>query len=194
MFSTLEILGALAVAIGLIGYAFYARGILKGKVKPHAFSWLVWALLTGVAFFAQLADGGGPGAWVTGMSALLSFIFAAVGLGASSRTYITKSDWSFFIAAIVAIPIWYFTGNPLWSVIIITVIDAIAYVPTFRKAYFHPDTEDVTQYFLAGTKYLVGILALSAFSITTVLYPLSLVITNAAFVAMVFVRRNKSLN
>lgn len=190
MFSGSEILGALAVVIGLLGYVFYIRGIIKGEVKPHAFTWFVWGLLTSIGFFAQVVDGGGPGTWVTGMTALMSFGFASVGLGASSRVYIEKADWMFFIFALITIPVWYFTGSPLWSVIIITVVDAVAFAPTFRKAYFHPQTENVYTYLLSGIKFIFGIAALGALTWTTVLYPASLVIANGLFVAMVFYRRS----
>jgi hypothetical protein len=188
-FSNAEVLGFLAVAIGLFGYVFYIRGIIKGEVKPHAFTWFVWGLLTAIGFIAQIVGGGGPGAWVTGMTAAMSFIFAAIGLGASSRIYIAKSDWIFFLSALIAIPIWYFTGSPLWAVVIITVIDAVAFAPTFRKAYFHPQTENMWTYLFSGIKFVFGIAALQTISITTVLYPLSLVFANGAFVAMSLWRR-----
>jgi len=183
------VLGALAVAIGFFGYWFYIRGIIKGEVKPHAFTWSVWGILTAIAFVVQVVEGGGPGAWVTGVTALMSFVFAAVGLGASSRTYITKSDWIFFASALVAIPVWSLTGNPLWSVVIITVIDAVAFAPTFRKAYFHPRTENVWTYFFSGIKFVFGIAALQTLTLTTALYPASLVLANGAFVVMVVWRR-----
>lgn len=188
------ILGSLAVAIGFFGYWFYIRGIIQGKVKPHTFTWSVWGILTAIAFAAQVAEGGGPGAWVTGATALMSFGFAIVGLGASSRTYITKSDWVFFFSALVTIPVWYFTGNPLWSVIIITVVDAVAFAPTFRKAYVHPETENTWTYFFSGIKFVIGIMALQTFNTVTVLYPASLVLANGAFVAMVLWRRVKEKN
>jgi hypothetical protein len=185
-----EALGGLAVALGLFGYVFYVRGILQGKVKPHAFTWFVWGLLTSIAFIAQIAEGGGAGAWVTGVTALCSFCFAVVGLGASSRVYIAKSDWIFFISALLAIPIWYVTGSPLWSVIIITVVDAVAFAPTFRKAFFHPGTENGWTYALSGLKFLVSLFALQSFTWTTALYPASLVLANIAFVAMLVWRKH----
>lgn len=188
-FSMAEILGGIAVLLGIIGYVFYVRGILQGKVKPHAFSWFVWAILTTIAFVVQVVEGGGPGAWVTGFTALASFAFAAVGLGVSSRVLIAKSDWIFFIGSILAIPVWYVTGDPLWSVILITIIDAAAFVPTFRKAYFHPETENTTTYALSGIKFIFSLLALEAFTVTTALYPASLVLANGIFVAMVLWRR-----
>ena len=182
------ILGIIAVIIGLLGYVFYIRGIIKGEVKPHAFTWSVWGVLTSIAFIAQVVEGGGPGAWVTGVTALMSFVFALIGLGASSRAYIVKSDWIFFISALITIPIWLLTGNPLWSVIIITVIDVVAFAPTFRKAFKHPNTENIWTYLLSGIKFIFGIWALESFTLTTVLYPASLIVANGAFVIMVLWR------
>lgn len=188
MFTGAEILGFIAVILGLLGYVFYIRGIIRGEVKPHAFTWTVWGLLTAIAFAAQVVEGGGPGAWVTGVTALMSFIFALVGLGASSRSYITKSDWIFFISALVTIPVWYVTGNPLWSVIIITIVDFVAFAPTFRKAYFHPGTENMWTYLLSAIKFVFGIWALETLNLTTVLYPASLVLANGGFVVMLLWR------
>jgi len=179
-----DLYGGIAVLLGIIGYAFYARGIIQGKVKPHAFTWFVWGIITSVGFAAQVVGGGGAGAWVTGSTALACFVFALVGLGSSSRIYIARSDWFFFIGALVTIPVWYVTGDPLWSVVIITIIDPIAFAPTIRKAYHHPETENVWLYVLSGVKFIFGILALASFSWTTALYPASLVLANGVFVAM----------
>jgi hypothetical protein len=184
-----EVLGGIAVALGLFGYFFYVRGILQGKVKPHAFTWFVWGILTAIASLAQAADGGGAGAWVTGSTAFFCFAFAVVGLRASSRLYITRSDWIFLTGALLTIPVWYFTGNPLWSVILVTVIDAVAFAPTIRKAFFHPETENGSTYALSGIKFIIGLFALESFTWTTALYPVSLVVANFAFVVMLLWRR-----
>jgi hypothetical protein len=184
-----EILGGLAVALGLFGYVLYTRGIIQGKVKPHAFTWFVWGLLTAIAFVAQITKGGGPGAWVTGVTAACSFGFALVGLGASSRMFIAKSDSVYFMLALLAIPVWFFTGNPLWSVIIITITDATAFAPTFRKAFLNPETENGWTYALSGLKFIVGLFALQSFTWTTALYPASLVLANFVFVIMLVWRR-----
>src|SRR5580698_5703228 len=61
-----EILGASAILIGCISYVPYFRTIFSGKTKPHAFSWLVWGILTAIAFGGQIVGKGGAGAWVTG--------------------------------------------------------------------------------------------------------------------------------
>jgi hypothetical protein len=189
LLTTQETFGVVAVVLGVIGYLFYIRGIVQGKVKPHVFTWFVWGVLTSIAFFAQFVSGGGAGAWVTGLTALASFGFALVGLRSDSRMLIAKSDWIFFVGALCAIPVWYLSGDPLWSVIIITVIDAVAFAPTFRKAYFYPDTENAATYALSGIKFIFGLLALQSFNLVTALYPLSLVLANLLFVGMLMSRR-----
>ena len=133
------------------------------------------------------------GSYVTGLTVLFSYGFAVVGLGTSSRIYIVRKDWFFFVASLATIPVWIITGNPLYSIILATAIDAIAFGPTFRKTYFHPETESSAAYALGGLKFLLGTLALENFTVTTMLYPLSLVFMNGVFIAMLYWRK-QSLN
>ena len=152
------------------------------------FSWLIWATLTAIAYFAQISDNAGAGSWITALTAAISFFifFFAIFKGEKN---ITKGDWLTFIAALSAIPVWMITDNPLWSVIIITVIDALGFYPTVRKSWDKPEEENMFHYFMAGLKFVLAVMALDNFSIITALYPLSLVFMNFAFIALVFVRK-----
>jgi len=75
----------------MVGYSFYFRDIFAGKTKPHAYSWLVWATLTGVAFAGQITNGGGAGAWVTFVTAFISGIIFILALQRGEKN-ITHSD------------------------------------------------------------------------------------------------------
>jgi len=184
------VLGVLAIMIGMYGYIPYFRDIFAGKTKPHAFSWFVWFLLTAIAFVAQIADKGGAGAWVTGFTALVSLIITILAIRVG-RQNIAAIDWLFFAGSLLSLALWAITKNPVSSVILITVIDALAFVPTFRKSYHKPQEETAFTYSLSAIKFAISLAALDAITITTALYPLSLVITNALFVGMVLWRRNK---
>lgn len=46
----------------------YLLSVLRNQVKPHVFSWVIWASTTFIAFLAQLADNAGVGAWPIGIS------------------------------------------------------------------------------------------------------------------------------
>ncbi|MFY9463166.1 MAG: hypothetical protein WAP52_03200 [Candidatus Sungiibacteriota bacterium] len=183
------ILGASASVINIIGYIPYFRDIARGKTKPHIFSWLVWGILTGIAFFAQVSKGAGPGAWVTGISALFCTIIAIVAFFRGEKD-ITALDWFYFASALIGLLLWELTANPLFAILLITLIDIFAFVPTFRKAYNKPQEETLSLYTLSALKFAVGLAALQAYNLTTWLYPASLVITNGLFAVMLTVRRH----
>jgi hypothetical protein len=177
-------LGLLAIVIAIVSYIPYIRDVIRGKTRPHAFSWFIWGLLTGIAFFAQAQAHGGAGAWATGFTAVIAFVIFGFALRWGKRNIVTI-DWFFLAGALAALGLWAATNNPVWSVILITLIDMLAFVPTFRKSFHRPDEETVMTYTLSALKFMVALLALGSYSVTTVLYPLSLVITNSLFVLMV---------
>ena len=190
MTSTQFILGASASILGFIGYFFYIRDMVRGKTKPHVFSWFLWGLSTGIAFLAQIVKGGGAGAWVTGLTAFMC-LGIAVGALRNGTKNITHSDWVCLAGGMVGIALWRLTGDPLATVIIIMITDIISTLPTFRKAYYKPYEETVSTYVLSAVKFIPAIAALGAFNLTTVLYPTSLILMNGSFVVMLVMRRKK---
>jgi len=185
----LQFLGLAAVSTGLVSYVPYLWGMYHGRVRPHAFTWFLWWLLTAIAFAAQIADGAGPGSWTTGVTALVCTGVAGGAWRQSRLSNVLPVDWYFFLAALAAIPLWLLTKTPLYSVVIVTGIDGLAYVPTFRKSWYRPEQESVPTFVLGTIKWLFAIAALSEQTVISSLYPWSLVATNTAFVAMTLYRR-----
>ncbi len=181
-------LASIAVIISLIGYYQYFKTMFAGKTKPHMFSWVIWAVLTAIAFFAQISDNAGAGSWITGLAAFLSFFIAGYAYFYGEKV-ITKGDWLTFLCAISAIPIWLITNDALLAVLIITVIDALGFYPTFRKSWNKPYEENITHSFLSAVKFILAVMALDNTSIITALYPISLIFMNLIFVAFVIWRR-----
>lgn len=183
-------LGVIATVMALVSYVPYIRDMVSGRTKPHAFTWLVWATLTAIAFAGQTADNAGPGSWVTGFTALVSFGIFAVALRHGEKE-IVPLDWISLAAAGLGLVLWALTDQPLLAVVLITVIDALGFVPTFRKSYSRPFEETAVTYAISGLKFVVAILALENLSLVTWLYPASLVLMNGLFVGMVLTRRRQ---
>lgn len=183
-------LGIAATCLAFYSYIPYFRDMFAGKTKPHAFSWLVWFLLTSLGFLAQLSDNAGAGAWATGFTALVAFtiFICAIKMGEKN---ITRTDWIFLVAAVGAMIPWLLTKDPLLSVVLITIIDALGFAPTFRKAYHKPQQETAITFALSAVKFVIAICALSNYSWVTVLYPASLVLANSVFVVMLMIRRKQ---
>ncbi len=184
-----EILGFVAVAIGLMGNIPYIVGILKGRIKPHVFSWTIWTLLTGIGSAAMWFDGAGPGMWVMFVTFVVCFITAILALKVGQKSDIARTDWVAFIAVLLAIPLWYATKDPLAAVIIISLIDLVSTYPSIRKGYVKPWDEGLSAYAFANLKFVISLFALDHISLTTTLYPVSVVIINFILIFVVLIRR-----
>lgn len=186
-----ELLSGFAIALTFIAFIPYITSILKNKTQPHAFSWIIWGSVTFIIFLAQLSDGGGAGAWPIGVSGLITLFVAFLAYIKKSDHMVVKKDWVFFILAMSAIPFWYFTSNPLWAVVILTTVDLLGFVPTFRKAYSYPNEEQLTFYVLISCRNIIAAIALEHYSVTTLLFPMATALACILFIQMVVYRRRE---
>lgn len=184
---TKELIGCLSIVSAAVGYGLYVLSIFRGKTHPHLFSWLVWGIATAVVCVAQESKNGEAGSWAAGFSSIVSFIIAGLALRYGERK-ITRLDWAAFLGALVSIPIWYFSKNPLWSVVLLTIIDQFGFYPTFRKSYMKPREESVWTYVLDIFKYVFSLLALGSYSWVTALFPTVVIISNGCFLLMLKIR------
>ena len=181
-----ELLGLISVLLYLIGCVPYIIDTIRKKTKPHIFTWLIWSIVTTLAFLGQYAKGGGAGSWSTGVAGLMALIITILSLKNGTKD-INLSDKLFFIGALLAIIPWYVTKDPTLSIFIVIVLDACALLPTVRKTYKDPKSETFTTYFFNFIRQPLSIAALRTYNIATLLYPIYLFIAN--FVMMVIIRR-----
>lgn len=186
-----EIFGAAAIALTLYAFHPYIRGILRGTVRPHVFSWVIWGITTFVVFLAQLASGGGAGAWAIGVSACITLCIAALAFLKRAEIDITRLDWTFFIAALSSLPLWYLSDSPLSAVVVLTIVDLLGFGPTLRKAYALPHTESLSFFGLFLLRNLLVVLALEHYSVTTWLFPVAVAIACGLLMAIIVVRRRQ---
>ncbi len=181
-------LGLAAAALSVAAHIPYMAGIVRGTNKPHIFTWVIWTLLTVIAYAAQVAGNGGPGAWSTGATIVMCVIITALAWRRGERD-IARSDWVMFGAGLAALPVWLATQNPLGSVLIVTAIDALAFGPTIRKSWHKPHQENTTMYGVNILRHVLALAALSRFSLVTALYPAMLLAMNTGTYAMLKIRR-----
>jgi hypothetical protein len=183
-------LGILAIVLTFVGYAPYIRDIFKGKTKPHLFSWFIWSITTGIIYALQASSGGGPGSWVTlTLVAIMVFIFLFSFKKGSKN--IKAIDVVFLCLALSALPLWLVIKQPVLSIILLSAVDVIGFLPTVRKSWHEPYTETLSFYVITTFRHGLSAVALAEYNIVTVLFPVSWVVVNALFAIMLAIRRKR---
>lgn len=145
-FATLGILAA------VIRYGTYFWLVYKKEARPHVFSWFVWALIVGIGAFVQTKIGGGPSVFVLWMVCVTCLLMSIVALFYGEK-HITRGDWISFVLALLAIPVWQISQNPLLTFTILVFIDLCSFYPTWRKMWIDPWSEPVSGFGWSGLRY-----------------------------------------
>lgn len=182
------IFAALAIVVSVIRYGTYLWSIYTGETRPHIFSWFNWGTVTSIGAVAQFSLDGGPSAWVLAVVGFTCYFIAFVSLFVGEKN-ITKGDWIAFLGALIAIPAWIMTDDPVMALWVLIVIDGLTYYPTVRKSWNDPWGEPPQSYFWAGLRYFLTLFAVSDPSWQTLIYPFFLMASDWGFALYVLWRR-----
>ncbi len=180
--------GIIATILAIVCFLPYLRDIVAKKTTPHIYSWLVWSILQTVGVIAIFQGGGQFGSLglAVGLLFCISIFLLSFKYGTKN---ITKFDTLCLIGSMIAIVIWLIQRDHTLSVILITIIDFVAFLPTYRKGYAEPRSETSTTYLLSAISNVFALLALAQYSLTTSLYIVSLVASNSGIVLILLIRR-----
>lgn len=182
------VLGCMALIATVVQYATYIQAVLKRKTHPHVFTWFIWGLPSGIIFAAQFFNGGGAGTWATALTTILSIVVFILSFFYGEKT-ITKLDWACLFIALFSMLLWVITQDSLASVVLITFVDLIGFIPTIRKSIKKPHQETLTTYIVAGLKWTFSLCAMSNLTLTIFLYPIAMLLANWGFVLILMTRR-----
>ena len=129
----------LTLLLNLTATAHYIAMIRHGQVRPNRASWLLWALAPAVVLAAELDQG-------VGLRTVLTFGIALGPLLVVIASYTTPTaywkvgalDWACGGLSGLALMLWAVTESAAVAIILSIAADALAAIPTIRKAVTHP--------------------------------------------------------
>jgi hypothetical protein len=183
-----QIISVVAVLLTFLAYIPYYRDIVKGKTRPHVYSWSLWGLLTVLIVVLQIRGGAGPATWVTAAAGLLCLGVVAFSLK-SGKKDITYSDTVTAVLSLMAIGFWLIADQPIVSIILVIVADALAFFPTVRKSWNEPYAETLSLYVTNTLRFCLALLAVENYTILSSLWIAAWVVMNGLFSIMLLVRR-----
>ncbi len=182
------VFAVVAMLISTGSFINYVKSILQLRTKPHVYTWLIWSITMGTAVAALWHGHGGWGALALTLSFsyIVSIFFLSLKYGS---TNITITDTIVLVLALLAIFVWWQLENILLAILMVTVIDLIGYIPSWRKSIIDPWSEAIASWGVSAVGTLCTIVALTEYNLLTVLYPLSYTVANIILVIICLVYR-----
>jgi hypothetical protein len=127
---------------------------LRGHTKPERASYLIWTIVNALTIASYISVGATTTIWnglVLSFTGFMIFLLSTkYGLGGFS-----KFDISCLFLALGGAAIWAYSANPVIALYYLTFVGAIGFLPTVKKTYFLPKTENSLSWTLTmGASYL----------------------------------------
>ncbi len=156
------ILGAVIYAFGSLTYLIET---IQGKIKPNRVTFFLWALAPLIVFAAQVKQGVGIQSLLTfgvGFTPLL--VFGASFLNKKAQWKLGRFDFICGFLSLIGLLLWYITQIGNLAIVFGITADGLAALPTIRKTYYHPETENGWLYFTASISALLTLLTIKTWS------------------------------
>jgi hypothetical protein len=159
-----------AAALGVISYVPYIRAILAGETKPHRTTFGIWSFIGSVQV-SYVASG----ARVTVLLPLVYLLGEMVvfvlslkrGVGGTS-----KLDIVCLIGALLGIAGWAITNNPHVALYLGIAASLCGFIPTIKKTYHEPHTENALSWGMAAVAASLNLLAVPRLELYLIIYPI----------------------
>ncbi len=184
-----SIFGVLAALAVILAYVPYLRSIFRRETEPHAYTWLIWAITVATAGAGVWFGGGGF--WVTLGFAISTFLVSVVFL--LSFKYgtknVTRGDAIVLVFALLATFVWWGLDNPALAVLMATGIDLLGYIPTYRKSFAEPWSENVQGWIGYAIAPLLSLFALHEYNLMTATYEFAVLAANIGLLVLLLIRQ-----
>ncbi len=182
------------VAINFIGALSYLIDTIKGRIKPNRITWFLWALAPLIAFTAEIKQGVGLQSLMTfavGFNPLLIFLASFVN---------KKAEWKlrpfdFFCGglSVIGLLLWYITKIGNIAILFSIFADGTAALPTIKKSYQMPETENYKGFFCAAINASITILTIKIWNFAHYGFPLYILLINTLLFVLIRFRLGKLL-
>jgi hypothetical protein len=167
------IAGTISAILALSTLVPYLHDTLRGETRPSIISQSLWCLFALLAVVGQYASTGFTWSMAVALgTAFNNIIIVTVCLFGYGYRGHTRFDIASGLLALIGIFLWYVTDLPVYTVVFAVIANICAGIPTYRKTFKHPRTENTSAWLLVFGSALFSLFALRTITISSVAFPL----------------------
>lgn len=177
--------GILAGVLSFSAYTLYIFTTIFGKTRPNRATW--WVLtLVGLMIAASYYESGARATiWVAVSYVLGPLIIGFLSLKYGAGKWESLDKWCLGMAVASAF-VWYISGSALLALFMNIFMDFVGLVPTIKKSYQHPESEDKIAWTLESLSGILNIAAIEKWTLGIAFYPLYLLIINVTITILLY--------
>jgi uncharacterized protein with PQ loop repeat len=178
-------IGIVAGILSLFGYIPYIVSIFQQKTRPNRVSWWVWSVIGSVLVASYYSAGATHTLWVPLAQLLCQIPIALLSLKYGEGGKLHQLDKLCLAGAALSLLLWWRSGSPMVALAINIGMDILGAVPTLRKTYYVPASEDLLSWSIFWISNTLNLLALEHLSAPLLAYPLYLFSLGFILVALI---------
>lgn len=166
----------------------YALSTLRGAIAPNRITWFFWCLAPMIGSIAMIARGEGYAVvpvFLAGFGPL--FVLLATFGKKASPAPLTRFDYLCGFFSFLALLLWGITHEPLVAICFSIIADFFAAVPTLRKAWHNPKSEQSWPFSTGAIGAAAIFLVIENITLSAVLFPLYIILLDSLIV--IFIHR-----
>ncbi len=153
-----EILGLASISIVMANHIYYLTLTYLKRIRPHAFTLLVYFIVTISVSVGMYLEGDVGAALRMGIPAPM-YIFMLIMTLRRGVEYIRKIDAAMLCLSLLAMPLWWLTDSPRAAILFLALVEGFGIIPGFRKAYHLPHEDSMASPMISATAMLLALAA-----------------------------------
>lgn len=186
--STHFLFGWSAGLLSFLAFIIYYITIINGKTLPNKATWLILTIVGILVSVSYYSIGAKETIWVSisyVVGPLIAFLLS-LKYGESNWTILDRTCLSI---SIVSILVWSFTESAIIVLLINIFIDFLGIIPTIKKSYINPESEDYVPWLITTIASLLNILAIQDWVFSIYVYPIYMIVFNTIITIPLFIFR-----
>lgn len=183
--------GLVAGIVALLAFVPYIASIIRGVTRPSLTSWFIWTLVGVMIVASYRASGATHTLWVAGSYVLGPLIVTLLSLRYGERGT-TTLDWVCLTISVGSLIPWWLLRSAPSALALNILADVLGAVPTIRKSWMAPESEDRLAWLIAFLANCINLLAVAEWTPRIYAYPLYAFATTGVVAGILCIRQSNN--